>query len=229
MGKYRLLLFDADDTILDFKKSEDTALEKLFNKYSIPFTDENIKTYKNINTRLWKDFEKGKIEKDDITNTRFKEFFDTLKLKGYSDSIKDEYQNLLGEGFFVIDGAEDILKKLSKSCILYCVTNGIYTTQISRFKGSGLDKYFKEIFVSEKVGHQKPKKEFFDYVEKNIDRFEKKHSLIIGDSLSSDIKGGNNAGIDTCFYNPKKLKNNTDIKPTYEIKDLKELLEIVEA
>lgn len=227
MNKYNTILIDADDTLLDFHKAEKEGIKKVFKQNNVEFNEYIFKTYKKINSFLWDEFEKGKIKKDEITSNRFKILFQELNIKADDELFKKEYQEALGEGFYLIDGAREICEELFKKCNLYCVTNGLKKTQESRFKGADLNKYFKGIFVSEEVGYQKPSKEYFDYVFNKIGNIKLSETIIIGDSLSSDIAGGNNAGIDTCWFNPKRLNNNTSLKITYEIKELAELKDII--
>lgn len=227
MMKYKILLFDVDDTLLDFKMNERQSLEKVFRKNDIICTEEILDIYKKINDNLWSEFNKGNIEKQYIINNRFPMLFNKLNMNVNVDRFKEDYQYELGHGYQVIDGAKEICEKLSHKCDIYCVTNGLAEHQFRRIKGAGLDKYFKDIFVSEEVGFQKPKKEYFDYVAKKISNFNVKSSLIIGDSLESDIQGGINAGIDTCWFNPNKLANIYENKPTYEICKLSDLLDII--
>lgn len=227
MMKYNIILFDADDTLLDFKKSEKKALENAFIKNNICLTEKIISEYKKINSGLWSEFNKGNIEKEYIVDNRFRMLFEKLDINEDADKIKKDYQYELGYGFFVIDGAIEICKKLSETCDLYCVTNGLAQNQFRRIKGAKLEEYFKDIFVSEEVGFAKPKKEYFDYVLKKISNCHKESILIVGDSLESDIQGGVNAGIDTCWYNPNGYVNNSKVTPKYEIKNLDEILEII--
>ncbi|MDR4948043.1 YjjG family noncanonical pyrimidine nucleotidase [Neobacillus cucumis] len=227
MKKYQTLLFDVDDTLLDFAAAEALALERLFESQNLFLTTQIEANYRKINQGLWKSFEEGKIGRDEVVNTRF-----SLLFKEYGkivDGVKLEknYRGYLEEGHQLISGALELISKLQTNFDLYIVTNGVSKTQDRRLRDSGLHPLFKEIFVSEDTGFQKPMKEFFDHVFARIPNFSPKQALIIGDSISSDIKGGQLAGIDTCWYNPNAKPNNTSIMPTYEIRSLNELYQIL--
>ncbi|SOC41055.1 YjjG family noncanonical pyrimidine nucleotidase [Ureibacillus acetophenoni] len=223
MKHYQTLLFDLDDTLLDFGKAENQALEKLFMELNIPL-DENMKeTYKMFNTGLWIAHEEGKIGRDELVNTRFAIFFDHYGKKVDGVEYETKYRSYLDEGHQLIDGAMELIQALHQKYDLYIVTNGVITTQEKRLKDSGLAQYFRHVFVSEEVGYQKPRIEFFEYVFNHLGNVDLDKTLIIGDSLTSDIQGGANAGIDSCWFNPHRKINNTGVQPTYEIKMLEEL------
>lgn len=225
---YKTLLFDADNTLLDFRKTEAQAMTRTFAKYGIPYNQRTKDVYEEINQGLWKEFEAGKIEKKEVLNRRFQETFQAIGVKPPADfAFEKDFQLALGEGGYLIDGALELCRALSKDRELYIVTNGVTATQKSRMERCGLKPYIKGVFVSEEVGYQKPRKEYFQYVFDRIPGLELSRTLIIGDTLSSDIKGGNAAGIDTCWYNPCRKSNTTDAVVTYEITRLEELWDIV--
>lgn len=227
MKKYEILLFDVDGTLLDFNAAQENALKRAFQNHSFEL-DDNVKAvYDEINHNLWKQYENGSITKEEVIYSRFVKLFDRLSLEGDGVAFEDEYQELLGQGHELIDGAIEILNVLSKSHDLYIVTNGVTRTQRSRLKASGIDQLMKDVFISEETGYQKPMKEYFDYCFARIPNINLEKTLIIGDSLSSDILGGNNAGIDTCWFNPLVLESDIDVKIDYQIKELIELLKIV--
>lgn len=227
MKHYQTLLFDLDDTLLDFGQAENQALQKLFIDLNIPLTDDMKETYKMFNTGLWRAHEAGKIGRDELVNTRFAIFFEHYGKKVDGVEYERKYRNYLDEGHQLIDGAMELIQELYKKYDLYIVTNGVVTTQEKRLKDSGLASYFRHVFVSEEVGFQKPRIEFFNYVFEHLGNVDLDKTLIIGDSLTSDIQGGVNAGIDTCWFNPHGKKNNTDIQPTYEIRKLDEIYSII--
>ena len=227
MQRYDTLLFDADGTLLDFIKAEYNALKKVFATQKLAFNEAVYHTYHRINDDLWKQFERGEITKPQLLATRFGKLIDTLQLKANPAPFQSLYQEALGEGGYVIPGAQEALKALSADCRLFLITNGVSKTQHSRMTRSGLREYFKDVFVSEDAGFQKPLREYFDYVAKHIENYTPKTTLVIGDSLSSDILGGQNAGLDTCWYNPQHQKNTTSIVPTFEISSLSMLAPIV--
>ncbi len=238
--RYSTLLFDADDTLLDFKASEQDALTYIFEQLNIPLTEDIRSYYLEVNHGLWKAFERGEISRNDILHTRFVTVFDTLQKQGIAPSqlnfggkpinstdLEPLYQAKLAMGHNLIPGAKELIETLRKTHRVYIVSNGIATTQQNRLTASGLFPLFEDIFISEMTGYQKPQVEFFHYCMERIPNFSKEATLIIGDSLTSDIKGGNNIGIDTCWFNPNQEEKNVDVTVTYEIHTLEDLYEIV--
>ncbi|GAA4713897.1 YjjG family noncanonical pyrimidine nucleotidase [Brevibacillus fulvus] len=227
MGKYKTLLFDADDTLLDFRAAEDEALRSLFAEQNITLTPEVKARYQQINQGLWRAFEEGKIDREEVLNTRFALLFKEWGQEVDGAVLEESYRRYLEDGHQLIEGALELITSLQDKYDLYIVTNGTSGTQHKRLRASGLFPLFQNIFVSEDTGFQKPMKEYFDYVFARIPGFSVEQGLIIGDSLSSDIKGGNLAGLDTCWFNPTQKPNETSIAPTYQIRRLKELYEIL--
>ncbi|MCY7844375.1 YjjG family noncanonical pyrimidine nucleotidase [Bacillus haynesii] len=227
MKNYRTLFFDVDDTLLDFGAAEKSALRKLFEEQQISLTAEIEANYKRINQGLWRVFEKGEIDRDQVVNTRFSILFKEYGLEADGVLLEEKYRSFLEEGHQLIDGAFELIKSMQDQYDLYIVTNGISKTQYKRLHASGLYPMFKGIFVSEDTGFQKPMKEYFDYVFERIPHFSVDQGLIIGDSLTADIKGGRLAGLDTCWMNPDMSANDTDIEPTYQIQRLNELQHIL--
>ncbi|WP_343210381.1 YjjG family noncanonical pyrimidine nucleotidase [Anaerolentibacter hominis] len=225
--KFRTLLLDVDGTLLDFKACEKAALEQVFKKYGIALTEEVRKTYHEINNELWGRYEKGEIDRDTVIYTRFGRLFELTGVDGDGIAFEDDYQELLGESHVLMDGALEVVDYLSKRYDLYVVTNGVTQTQIQRLSDSGLMPYMKEVFVSSDTGYQKPQKEYFDYCFVRIPDFDGSRALIVGDSLSSDILGGNRAGISTCWMNPEGQPIEDGIKADFEIKNLRELMEFL--
>jgi 2-haloacid dehalogenase len=227
LKKYRTLFFDADDTLLDFGAAESLALSLLFKDQKITLTAELEGHYKELNQGLWRDHEEGKIERDELLNTRFSLLFKEYGKEVDGVLLEKNYRRYLEEGHQLVNGAMELVNDLQHKYDLYIVTNGVSETQDKRLRASGLHPFFKDVFVSEDTGFQKPMKEYFDYVFARIPNFTLEHGLIIGDSLSSDIKGGKLAGMDTCWFNPKMKTNNTDMEPTYQIQTLEELYQIL--
>lgn len=229
MKTYKALFFDVDDTLLDFGAAEDAALHKLFEEEQVTLTPQMKEHYKKINQDLWRAFEEGRISRDVVLNTRFAAFFKDYGKEVDGVILENKYRSYLEQGHQLISGALELISGLKDHYDLYIVTNGDSTTQDKRLRASGLYPLFKQIFVSEETGYQKPMKEFFDYVFARIPNLSPEQGLIIGDSLSADIKGGNLYGLDTCWFNPEHKANNTEIVPTYEIQKLDELNRILSA
>lgn len=220
---YQTLLFDLDDTLLDFKAAEKYAITILLEETGVEPVIENIQQYSKINQRFWNLFEKGKIDRNTVLTQRFEDFFGIHGQTVDGAEMDHRFRSHLEEGHFLIEGSMELLDELKQSFELYAVTNGVSKTQYRRLTDSGLMPYFKNIFVSEDTGYQKPMPEYFDYVFHRIPNFSHSNALIIGDSLTSDITGGNVAGIDSCWFNPDKKSNLLTIKPTYQIQRLSEL------
>ena len=226
---YKFLLFDLDHTLLDFDAAEDVALSHLLKEEGV----EDIQTYKDyyvpMNKTLWKDLELKKITKQELVNTRFAKLFAHFGIEKDGAYLAERYQFFLSKQGQIFPGVEDLLKKLiHQGFELYAATNGITFIQTGRLEQSGIAPYFKEIFISEQLHTQKPDAAFYEKIGARIPNFDKNQTLMIGDSLSADIQGGNNAGIDTIWYNPHHLENKTLAKPTYEVDSYQALLEILQ-
>ncbi|HBF66097.1 MAG TPA: noncanonical pyrimidine nucleotidase, YjjG family [Clostridium sp.] len=226
--KKKFLLFDIDHTLMDFSATEKKGLKKCFDSFGIPFTEEIFSWYLSHNRILWAQYECGKIPRDIIFQNRFTDTFAEFSIKADGNLMEKAYRQALSEGIDLIEDALDVVKKLHKTHELYVVTNGLAATQEKRLIDSGLAPYFKAIFVSEVIGLQKPMIEYFQYCFERIPNFQKEEAIIIGDSLSSDIQGGMRAGIDSCWFNPNGVTNETEFQPTYEIQCLTELLPLFE-
>lgn len=226
MTSYTSLFLDLDDTLLDFKAAEAFAVRQVLKNNSLPCDDQAVRTYSKINKSFWESFERGEIPKSAIFTGRFKRLLEVLGCTGDPSALSAEYGGRLSQGYFTVEGAFSILDYLrEKGYMLYATTNGLSSTQYRRINGSGLAPYFDRVFVSEDSGYQKPEKEYFDYVVSQITENDRSKMLIIGDSQSSDILGGQNAGIDTCWFNPNGLKAKYPSK--YEISALGQLKDIL--
>ncbi|MBQ8509055.1 MAG: YjjG family noncanonical pyrimidine nucleotidase [Clostridia bacterium] len=224
---YTTLLFDADMTLFDFDGAETEAFGIVMAKYGIQYTDADLTRYKAINAALWERFNSGEITKDYLQGARFTQFIATFGDRYASldgKVLNNAYVEALSECSQLLDGAAEVCRRLSEKYELYIVTNGISRVQHKRFDASVIKPYFKGIFVSEDAGAPKPMKRYFDYVFAAVGEEKRALSVIIGDSLTTDMAGGRTAGIDTVWYNPAHTVNHTDITPTYETANYEELL-----
>lgn len=226
---YKYILWDIDGTVLDFLASEAYAIRFLFKKYGIgECSDEQLKMYSEINAKYWQKLERNELTKPEILVGRFREFFEIIGADiRLAESFNEDYQVTLGDHIEFVDKAEEILLSQKGKYTIAAVTNGTKVAQEKKLCLSGLDKVFDAIFISENVGYEKPSGKFFDYVFEQLGITDKKEVLIIGDSLTGDMKGGFDAGIDTCWFNPRHKPNTLDITMTYEIDDLGKIEEIV--
>lgn len=227
--KYQTVLLDADNTLMDFADAEHQALVRTFLEHNIHF-DESIKQhYQSINQNLWKQFEQNKISKENLLASRFALLFNQLKISGIDAvNFNRKYLFNLGFGNKTMPHAQETCHLLHQmGCRLYILTNGVADTQYQRLSSSSIYPYLSDIFVSEDVGFQKPRKEFFDYVFSHIPHFISEKALMVGDSISSDMQGAANVGIDRCWFNfeSKPLPDFPHIH--YTITSLLELPDIV--
>ncbi len=227
MFNYDILLIDADDTLFDFRQAEKYALRDTFAEFSLPLDDQTHELYHQINKKLWKEYEKGMYRDKSPWPMRFERLLKAINKSGDGSQMNLAYTKNLGKQPILLDDAEYICSELYKTHKLYIITNGNPSVQHSRFDASPIKDYFSGMFISEEIGSRKPEKAFFDYVLSKINPPDMSKILIIGDSLSSDIAGGINSGIDTCWFNPKHEIAPADLTPTYEIHSLKDIFNIV--
>lgn len=225
---YRFLLFDLDHTLLDFETAEGKALDQLFAEQTLVPAQQLKDYYIPMNQQLWRDLEDKKISKQELVETRFARAFAYFGYQVDGLQLAENYQDFLGQHGDTYDGADQLLQGLtSRGYQLYAATNGIATIQKNRLADSGLVSYFQEIFISEEVGYQKPDRQFYSSIANQINHFDTKQALMIGDSLTADIKGGNNAGIDTLWYNPTGKQASPDVRVTYEAKNYRGILRLL--
>ena len=226
--KYEIIIFDADETLFDFKKSEKKAFESTVVDFGIEYEENyHFKIYKEINTAIWKELENGLITQKKLKTERFRRLSKKLNIQFNEIEFAKSFMKHLSQASFLYDESEELVKNLTKKYRLTIITNGLSAVQDNRIKKSVIAKYFEDIVVSEEIGISKPNPEIFQYALNNINYTDKNKVLIIGDSLTSDIQGGINFGIDTCWFNPKMNQNDIGIKPTYVISDLMELENIL--
>lgn len=219
----RNVLFDLDDTLFDFHKAEKIALTKTLVHFGIDPTEETLALYSTINAAHWKRLELGEISREEVKVGRYRELFKTIGVECDPVKATAYYESMLAIGHYFMPGAPELLGELYRKYRLYIVSNGTAKVQEGRIGSSGIAKYMDGIFISQILGANKPDKQFFDICFAEIPDFSLSETVIIGDSLSSDIKGGINAGITTVWFNPKGIENNNDIKPDCTIKELSEV------
>lgn len=219
----RNVLLDLDDTLFDFHKAEKIALTKTLVHFGIDPTEETLALYSTINAAHWKRLELGEISREEVKVGRYRELFKTIGVECDPVKATAYYESMLAIGHYFMPGAPELLEELYRKYRLYIVSNGTAKVQEGRIGSSGIAKYMDGIFISQILGANKPDKQFFDICFAEIPDFSLSETVIIGDSLSSDIKGGINAGITTVWFNPKRIENDSDIKPDYTIKELSEV------
>ena len=227
--KFTTVLWDVDGTLLDFLYSQKYAIKKCFRTAGREITNDQIERYSQINDNYWKRLELGEVTKEQLLTGRFATLFEEYGIRDINlEAFAREYQEALGSVFSYIDDSLTICKALQEKVRQYVITNGVTSTQMNKLRLSGLAEVMNGLFISEQIGAPKPNREFFDYCLKHIEEKDKSRMLIVGDSLSSDIKGGVLAGIPTCWYRPEGTMNNTLYRPDYEISDLHMLYDILE-
>ncbi len=221
---YTTIFMDIDNTLLDFHAGTAASLTALLEPFGVALTKERLERFLEINDRLWQQYEHGEIEKSTIFSTRFRLYLGEMGIETDYLQANEDYAGGLRQSAVLMPHALELLEKLKGKYKLYAVTNGVTTTQLPRLKKSGLDLYFDRIFISEQMGAQKPAKAFFDQVFAAIEPVDKAQCILLGDSLTSDMQGGRNAGIATCYYGAKIEDDRCD----HCIEDLMEFLEIIE-
>ena len=224
----RILLFDLDDTILDFHTAERASIRQSFEELGISVDEAVLRRYSEINLDCWRQLEKGSMTREEVLVGRFEKLFAEMGVACPAGIAQARYEELLESGHYFVPGAPELLRVLCPKYDLYLISNGNTVTQEKRLKSAGIGPYFKGIFLSEEIGVNKPDKAFFDACFALIPDFRREDALIIGDSLSSDILGGVNAGVRTCWFNPAGVAADGDIRPDYEFHSLAELPELLE-
>ncbi len=221
----KVILWDIDGTLLDFKAAERQAMKNCFARFELgECSDEMIGRYAKINDEYWELLEKGGITRQELFTARFRDFFvaEGIVFSEYQ-AFNKEYQAQLSEMVIFRDNGYELIKELKGQVKQYAVTNGSFNVQSRKLEKSGLNELFDDCFISDQIGVEKPSVEFFDHVKKGIEKVSDEEILIVGDSLTSDIKGGNNAGILCCWYNPQKKENTKGLRIDFEITHLQEV------
>ncbi len=220
---FDILLLDLDDTILDFHKAEGVAIRRTFSHFGIDPTDAVADRYSIINKAHWAALERKELTREQVVVGRFAQLFAELGAEADPIAVARQYEQYLSQGHWFLPGAEEALIALSRHYRLFLVSNGTAIVQKGRLDSSGIRKYFEKIFVSQEIGANKPSLDYFNPVFAQIPDFEKSRAIIVGDSLGSDIQGGINAGIATCWVNPHHTPANPRIPADYEIEALSQL------
>lgn len=225
----KIILWDIDATLLDFLKSESMALKKAFLHFGLgECSDEKVAEYSVINQNYWNRLETGELTKEQVLVGRFEEF---LGVNGYNNVDAREFceyfEASLPDCVEFMGNAENVIKTLSKTYKQYAVTNGAKAVQEKKLAVSGIEKILNGVFISEDVGYPKPSKNFFDIVLKNIPSVNTDEIMIVGDSLTSDIKGGNNMGFKTCWFNPHHLPLKDGYKVDYQLDNLDDIFDVL--
>lgn len=227
MAKYNCIMMDIDNTLLDFDAAERKALLETLQQFSLPCDEAAVSRYHEINSSLWGELNKGKIRRDKLVVERFDRFVKEIGAAAKATELNRAYTEHLATHADVIPGAEEALQELAEVATMIAVSNGTESVERGRLKLSGFEKYFDDIFVSEAVGVSKPNPKIFQMAMRKLGIEHSDKVLVVGDSLSADIQGGVNAGLDTCWVNMNGLENESGLTPTYEVKALRELYPIV--
>lgn len=217
------LFLDLDDTILDFHKAERIAISKTFQAFGLEPTEAVLDRYHVINRQHWERLEKGELTREQVLQGRFEVLFREMGRRADAAAIARTYEHNLSIGHYFLPGAREALDALGKHCRLYLASNGTASVQQGRLTSAGLYPVFEKVFVSQELGFNKPSIEFFNACTRQIPGYDPKKAMMVGDSLTSDIQGGINAGMATCWVNPTHAPGRPDIRPDYEITALSEL------
>lgn len=224
---YPYLLFDADNTLFDFDQAERNAHLLLCRAHGLAFSEEGYQLYHKCNADLWRDFDRGLCTKEYLLVERFRRYLAITGERADPEALNRDHLRALGEGAMLLPGAEELCRVLSRDHRLYLLTNAVASVQKTRFANSAIAPYFQGVFISEEVGVGKPDPAYFEYVFRAVPGLARDNALVIGDSLTSDIQGANNAGLPCCWFNPKGQPRPQGLRIDYEIRALEELYAIV--
>lgn len=224
---YPYLLFDADNTLFDFDQAERNAHLLLCRAHGLAFSEEGYQLYHKCNADLWRDFDRGLCTKEYLLVERFRRYLAITGERADPEALNRDHLRALGEGAMLLPGAEELCRVLSRDHRLYLLTNAVASVQKTRFANSAIAPYFQGVFISEEVGVGKPDPAYFEYVFRAVPGLTRDNALVIGDSLTSDIQGANNAGLPCCWFNPKGQPRPQGLRIDYEIRTLEELYAIV--
>lgn len=225
---FEFLFIDLDDTILDFHKAERLAIAKTIRQFGVDPTEEVLALYHEINIRHWQMLERGELLREEVLVNRFGVLFQQLGVEADAQSCARAYEDNLSQGHYFLPGAEETLEKLQGRYRLFLASNGTAKVQAGRMKSANLYRFFEKVFVSQEIGFNKPSIHYFEGCFSQIPGFDKSKAIIVGDSLTSDMLGGQNAGIATCWVNPGHAPRKENIRVDYEIESLSQLPALLE-
>jgi len=225
--RYKWVLLDVDGTLFDYHRAEASAIEKTVEHAGYEFQPRYIDIYKQINRKIWIDFEQGRISQEHLRTRRFELFSESIQLEFNAADFSDTYLKNLVESSFLMEGAEETVKRLYGKSGLVILTNGLKEVQRSRLAKSSIEQYFANVIISEEVGAVKPDSRIFDVAFERMGHPKREQVLIVGDGLTTDIKGGGDYGIDTCWFNPAREVCDQDVTINYQIANWSELPAIV--
>lgn len=225
---FEFLFLDLDDTILDFQKAEHVALSKTLRSFGLEPTETVLKRYNLINKAHWEALERKELTREQVLLGRFQVLFEEMGISAEPVKVARAYEHNLSIGHWFLPGAEEAVARLSRKYKLYLTSNGTASVQKGRMTSANLYRFFENVFVSQEIGVNKPAVEYFEKCFAQIPGFDKTKAIIVGDSLTSDILGGQNAGIATCWVNPHHKQGREDIRVDFEIEALSQLEQLLE-
>jgi 2-haloacid dehalogenase len=226
---FEFLFLDLDDTILDFQKAEHIALSKTLKEFGLEPTEMVLKRYNLINKAHWEALERKELTREQVLVGRFQVLFEEMGITVEPVQVARAYEHNLSIGHWFLPGAEEAVERLSKKYKLYLASNGTAKVQAGRLASANISRFFEEVFVSQEIGANKPSPEYFERCFARIPGLDKSKTIMVGDSLTSDILGGQNAGIATCWVNPHHKEGRADIRVDYEIESLSQLEDLLES
>jgi len=228
--RYKYLFLDLDNTIFDFNASSKLAFSDMLFQYGIQEEADMYDLYRRINADVWKELEQGKINQEELRDKRFRLFFQSVDIdkNGYDANAK-YLENLILRSS-LIRGAQKFMTLIQERLNMVAVTNGLKEVQRPRIMQTKIDQFFDYIIVSDEIGHAKPSENFFEIAYEPIShKIDKSDILMIGDSLVSDIQGGNNFGLDTCWFNPKNMNNLSEHQPDHVAHSFQQIIDIIKS
>lgn len=233
----KVILFDVDNTLLDFDAYVQEAMKSGFSQFSLgEYRDEMYETFTKINTGLWLDLEQGRLTYEELLQIRWNKIFSALGITGDGPAFEKYFKDCLFHSAIPIKGAHDLLAYLKGKYTLCIASNGPHDQQLNRLEKADMLSQFSEVFTSGKIGFSKPSGEFFDYCMKTLNQDEELRKygeilpsevLMVGDSLTSDMEGALQSGMKTCFFDRKKSGKGSCLPIDHVIHDLQELREIL--